>query len=119
MDISIDVFVSIYSILLAPIVSYSSVRGVIFFSSISSSANSFLYFSHSDPVADGFTRQPLAEAGDVRVISTDHLESIWWSSRTSVVRLGVIKNEEGKCITGLKESYTPLKQVERVGGSSR
>jgi len=33
--------------------SYSSVKGVIFFSSISSSANSFLYFSQLFPVADG------------------------------------------------------------------
>lgn len=34
-------------------VSYSSVRGVIFFSGSSSSANSFLYFSQFCPVALG------------------------------------------------------------------
>lgn len=39
-----------------PEATYSSERGVIFFSSISSSANSFLYFSQLDPVADGCTK---------------------------------------------------------------
>jgi hypothetical protein len=36
--------------------SYSSVRGVIFFSSISSSAKFFWYFSQFEPVAEGWSR---------------------------------------------------------------
>lgn len=37
--------------------SYSSVRGVIFFSSISSSAKFFWYFSQFEPVAEGWSGQ--------------------------------------------------------------
>ena len=40
----------------------SSVSGVIFFSSISSSAKFFLYFSQLEPVAEGYARVSMREA---------------------------------------------------------
>jgi hypothetical protein len=51
----------------AEVTTYSSVRGVIFFSSISSSAKFFLYFSQFCPVAEGIVSQDVVSIvrGDI------------------------------------------------------
>jgi hypothetical protein len=66
---------------------YSSVRGVIFFSSTSSSAKVFWYFSQLEPVADGMLT---AEAVGDRVLAAWVAECLrgwrrWFHNEASVV----------------------------------
>jgi hypothetical protein len=104
-------------------VPYSSVKGVIFFSSISSSAKSFLYFSHDWPVALGFRG---VSFGTTNGRGYDVYEPYWrrldyWrgvEARGSGWARS-IRGENRKGINALLEDLKSLNRVERMKSRRR